>query len=156
MTTFENVRNQQVSNLEALVPTNMAGTKFRRHRDEVDFFDWCTANKAACFRRFDLRGGVAFTGPEITNTDVEFHRTMSVVTVAYPMEWGKYGLKNRASLEKLMEEDIHQIDDTIGLRGMANWAAGSWSQKTGEGEIAEQDGVMYLRIQYEVGFYRSV
>ena len=155
-TTFALVRNQAQVVLESVTPTTQPAVKFRRHRDEVDFFDWCGTNKAACLRRFEVRGGTGYGDVEITNAYVEFHRTMLTVQVAYPMEFGKYGPKNRASLEKAIEEDMHLIDDTLGARGMGNWVAGSWMVKKGEGETAEQDGVMYLRMTFEVGIYRSV
>ncbi len=149
------IRDQMVAVLEGATPTSGSGQKFRAHRDEVDFFDWCGTNKAAAFRRFEVRGGTSFEGPEISNTDVEWHRVPMTVTVAYPLEWGKYGAKNRASLEKVVEQDIHQIDDLIGLRGMANWTGGSQVRKVSD-DVAEQDGVLFSRLQFEVGYFRSV
>ncbi len=154
-TTVSTIRDQMVSVLEGLTPTSHAGVKFRGHRDEMEFFEWCGTNKAASLRRIEVRGGTSFEPPEVTNTDVEFHRTPMTVTVAYPLEWGKYGPKNRASLEKLIEQDMHQIDDSIGARGQANWTGGSWAMKVRD-EVAEQDGVLFMRMEFQVGYYRSV
>ncbi len=154
-TTFNLIRSQFTVLMESLIPTSNTGVRFRRHRDEKDFFDWCGENKSASWRRFEVRGGMSYEGPEITNTDLEFHRMPASVTVAYPLEWGKYGGSNRASLEKVVEEDMHAIDDTLGLRGLAGWVSGSWSRKVRD-EVAEQDGVLYMKMDFEIGLYRSV
>lgn len=154
-TTVTIIRDQMLTVIEGLSPTSSAGVKFRGHRDESDFFEWCGTNKAAALRRIEVRGGTSYTGPDVTNTDVEWHRVPVSVTVAYPLEWGKYGLKNRASLEKVVEEDMHQIDDAIGVRGMANWTGGSFAVKVDD-DTAEQDGVLFVRMKFEVGYYRSV
>ncbi len=155
-TTVDLIRTQMVSVLEAVTPTSQTGVKFRSHRDEVEFFDWCGANKEAAFRRFEVQWSGGYEGPEVTNTDLEWHRTELTVTLAYPLTWGKYGAKNRASLLKMVEEDVHQFDDLVGLRGAANWTGGSWAIKKPNDEKAEQGGVLFVRMTFDVGYYRSV
>ncbi len=154
-TTFDAIREQMATVLEGLTPGSLAGTKFRETRDEADFFGWCAANPTACHRRFEIRGS-SYEGPGITNTDLEYHTTQATVTVAYPKQMGKYGPRNMASLEAMVELDKHQIDNSIGLRGGSNWLAGQGATVKVNDETAEQGGVLFLRLTFDVGYFRSV
>lgn len=123
-TTIDAIRDRALDVIEALVPTMLAGDKFRRYRDEGDgnFEVWAEANPAAAFRRFQVDfDGAQFT-PEVSNTDFEERPGHMTTIVAYPHD-ARAGTKQARDRKKLIDRDADLLEKGIGLYSRQNFSA---------------------------------
>lgn len=154
-TTYKAIRDNMITLVEALAPTSLSSTKFRRYRSPQDFRAWAEAHPAASLRQFDIRDVSAHAPPPVSNTLVEEEEATAELAVAYPHEWSKYGPKYGLSLEDVMDQDRRAIESEIGIRGYGNYVAG---QSLCETDSSPEWGakVSFLVFTCHLTYYRSV
>jgi hypothetical protein len=119
-TTATAIRDAMLTAAEALTPTSLSNTKFRRHREEIGLRSFASQNPAGCFRLLSIRDLFDFQEPRISDIVNEEVWTTFEVLVAYPTAGkGLYGAKQGLSLETVMEQDLHQLRHAIGANGYA-------------------------------------
>lgn len=158
LTTFAQIRDAQVTAIRAITPTQHPTLKFALARGEKPLREWAKANPQAAFRQFTISNGFSYTGPEISNCDVIWQRMTEIVEVAYPRQMGRYGSDNERDMHDLIDADWRKIDGAIGHVGYASFVAGQNFCSLLEGQPSiEQDGdLVFLTMQYEVGFSRAI
>lgn len=155
-TTFETIRNQQATVIEALTPTQHADRKFLRHREQAEFMAWVTANPKACFRRFQILANFDIEQGPTADGSIEACRHTMELRIAYPKQMGRYGAENERDLEDMFAADLHKIDAAIGLNGATNYVANQdICRKTAQGVI-DLEGARVLSVTYELLYDRSV
>ena len=152
-TTFESVRNTQLSTVEGLTPSLVSEIKFLRHNEESNFRTWCEENPQAAFRRFSIVDLYNYEPPEISNADVEFVVGREEVVICYPEDY-RYGADNFRDLRDLIRSDQYQIDDALGHRGTGNYTDAHAVLETVTME--DEEGISFLSLIYVFRFYRSV
>jgi len=152
-TDYETVRTTQISLIEGLTPSLISSVRFRRHRAENDFRDWCVENTQAAFRRFSVLDMFDYEPVAITNSDVEFVEGTESVVIAYPNDF-RYGRDNLRDLGDLMRKDFYQIEKSLGHNGTGNYTD---SHAVLDSMLMEDhDGVSFLAMVFTFRFYRSV
>ncbi len=123
-TTAEAIRDRRLDVVEAIVPNQLGGDKFRRYRNEGDgdFEAWCETNPPAAWRRFQIRDTGDDDPPEVTNLDVELRSTTYEVRVAY-QQTSRAGRDAALDRDDVLEGDYVQIRAAIGETGRGNFAA---------------------------------
>lgn len=156
-TTFEAIRANQKTLIEALVPSILAETGFRAHTVQAPFRTWADANPTACFRRFQIRNELDYGEPEVSNTDVIYEVMSAEVVVSYPATLAKYGAEGERDLDDLIDSDWRAIDAAISdIGGQPDFLAGQ-SQCSRQSVSKEEGGpAVFLSLSYRIGFYRSV
>jgi hypothetical protein len=156
-TTFELIRNQQCSLIEALTPTQMTGILFRRHTDRLEFMAWVEANNAkACFRRFQILSNFDIEQGPTADGSIEACKHTMELRVAYPRYDGRYGAENARDMEDTLSADLHKIDAAIGLNGGANYVTNQDLCLKQTSTVIEAEQAMVLSITYLVQYDRSV
>lgn len=110
--------------IEALIPTRDREHRFDVHRLDDEFESWVEDHPEASFRRFEISSNLDW---QLVGTTDGFTDTLTssvTVSVAYPVQLGRYGQANRRALDELLELDLVLIDGAIGRRGYANYPAG--------------------------------
>ncbi len=155
-TTFEAIRDRQATALEALTPSEISATRFRRHVVAEDFMAWVEANTAACFRRFQSLSNFDDTQEPTADGSLEGCRHTMDLRVAYPLQMGKYGKDNGRDMEDLMRADLAQIDRTIGLNGGATYVTGQHLCQKQSQAVLELEAARVLSVTYLIQYDRSV
>ena len=117
-TTFEAIRDEELTLLEALTPSMLGDVQFRRHLEEVPLRDWADQNPQSCFRRITIRDTFDYS----TNGSINGNVPMSgikEVQVAYPND-RRYGPDGIRDMREVMRVDRRDIETTIGERGYSN------------------------------------
>lgn len=158
--TRELIRESMIGLIEALTPTSHSSVPFRVERGERDFRAWGEANEAAALRRFSVRFVGQPSPPVVSDTQVELVEGDVVeLVIAYPKQWGKYGEGNVRDFDDLMDEDLQQIDGRsgVGVNNAADWIAGQNQSLRVDWEIEDDEDakVAFLRVRYQVDYYRS-
>ena len=156
-TTYQLIRDQQLTVIEALTPSFRADVPFRRHKEPAEFVGWAEENKAACWRRFEI----------LCNFDIEkqgigdgnkwqLEHSMTLI-VAYPREFGKYGAANERSLDVCIIDDFVQIDEAIGPDGasLGNWVSGLDDCRLGAMNVTKNPGAILAAYTYRLLYDRS-
>lgn len=159
-TTFDAVRDQMISVIEALVPASLPQDRFRRALGErADLRAWALEYPDACFRRFDILDASDYAAPIVSDGVIDQVEAVARVVVAYPSS-GKFGDQNRRDAMGVMRADRHQIDDAIGLHGGANTVAGQTTAVSRGGAPfdlgADGDGAIFTVLELGFLFYRAV
>lgn len=158
-TTFETIRDAQIATLQALTPSVRADQRFVKHR-EGDFMGWVTANAAACWRRFQIVQNYDIAQGPTSDGSLESCAHTMELRVAYPMQFGKYGMENERDLDDAIASDLHQIDAAIGLNGSANFVTNQdLCQKQSSTVLdvtGERGSARVLSITFLVQYDRSV
>jgi hypothetical protein len=155
-TTAALIRDRMLSLVDALTPMTDA-TRFRHFREEGDFRAWAQSQPTACLRRFSILDVGQYRPALVSNTDVELRRALFETVIAYPMS-GRFG-RNQLGVEDVIEQDMHQVEHTIGMRGYGNFTAASGAEAAWvEGETAREVAgrVRLLVIVQTFEFYRSM
>jgi hypothetical protein len=157
-TTFNSIRSQQMTLIEALTPSSLAGQKFRRHREATSFMEWVEANPAACFRRFEILRNWDDDQQPTSDGSLEGAAHSMELRVAYPLrEKGLYGAENERDMDELIDQDRRLIDGAIGLNGGANYVANQHlCESTGHEVGAAGEGARVLSITFSLLYDRSV
>lgn len=158
-TTYALVRNALASAIEALTPTKHASERFRLHRGEGEFADWCEANPASCFRRFEMLAGLDFEKQGIGSGDQWMLGQSINVAVAYPRrELGKYGIGNERALDDVItDHDFKLIDKAIGQDGshQGNYVDGLHASVFEQSQANKTANVVFLILTYRLSYDRS-
>jgi hypothetical protein len=154
-TTFEAIRDNQARLIEAIVPTQKAGERFKRHR-EGEFMAWVAANPKACFRRFQILANFDLEQMPTADGSIDQCRHTFEIRVAYPLTMGKYGAENERDMDDLMVADLHKIDTAIGLHGGPNYVAGQHLCEKRDQAPVEVEGARLISVTYLVQYDRSV
>ena len=92
-TTFEAIRDQMITKLEAITPAILAapGQEFRRVGRRFRLREWAAGNPDGAFRKFEImRSGIAEEPPFMDPSVFELNEA-AAITVAYPRTVGLYG-----------------------------------------------------------------
>lgn len=154
-TTFETIRNQQATVIEALTPAAQSGVRFIRHR-EGTFMDWVEANPKACMRRFQISSNFDMEQGPTADGSVEGCRHTMELRVAYPLMMGRYGPENDRDMDDMMMADLHAIDAAIGLNGASNYVASQHICRKTTQDKDDVEGARVFSVTYEVLYDRSV
>jgi hypothetical protein len=155
-TTFELIRNQQCSVIEALTPTRHAGKKFQRHVDQAEFTDWATQYPAACLRRFQILSNFDIEQGPTADGSIEACSHTMELRIAYPMHAGLYGSENQRDMEDMLSADLHQIDAAIGLNGFASYVTNQDLCRKESSSVLQFEKTSFLSVVYRVQYDRSV
>jgi PKD repeat protein len=154
-TTFAAIRDSHVSQIEALVPLVLEGTKFRLHQGESQFADWCQEFPTACFRRFELVDEFDDELVGTTNSDTEEVAHTAQLLIAYPQHWAKYGDKGSMSLDDVIASDRGQLNYAIGIHGGAHYPSGLHISDLGSGSVSRLEGAWIHQIPIRLQYYRG-
>lgn len=155
-TTFETLRDRQITLIQALTPNSQSCDVFRVSREEPGRFEeWAEAHPAACMRRFIVRDIGERPLPDVSNCDYEWIEGTEEIVVAYPQGM-RYGVNNRRDLFDLMRSDFAQIDNAIGHRGTGNYIAGHAVRQEDNPAFVEADGVTFLVARFTYRFWEAV
>lgn len=152
-TTFESVRDTQITLVEAITPSLLPTALFEQHRSEQDFRVWASENTQACFRRFSIVDLFDYEPNLVSNTDVEFVVGAQEVVVSYPEDF-RYGLDSLRDMRDLMRSDMYLIDTELGKRGTANYTDSHAVLTSYTHE--DDEGISFLTLTFTFRFYRSV
>lgn len=155
-TTFEAIRNWMISNIEDLLPDKKSGDPFRVHRGEQGFFAWAQAKPDACFRRFDIAHNWDVEIAGTTDGTTQQWRHTFTVAVAYPAQYGRYGIENHRDLDDYIDSDFAQISRTIGMRGSYNFVAGHELNDLQSMRVDNLGAAWVLALTYFVQYDRSI
>lgn len=121
-TTTDAIRDRTIVLIESIVPTTLAADRFRRHRNEADFFAWALANPAGAFRRFRVRGTGYDGTPDVNNASVVERRLVLEIAVAYPQN-SRTGRDNALDRDDAQDQDWRAIDYVVGVTGAGNFSS---------------------------------
>lgn len=159
-TTKASIRDRIHTLIEALAPDSLERDKFRRYRNEggARFMEWCEANAAGAWRRFQVREVGADEDPDTTNTDGEYRFVSFRLLVAYPQNQrsGRDGALDR---DDVVEQDWFAINQAIGLNGRSNFTAPNPDAAPivcrKEEQLIERDGVDFLDVELRYYYVRQ-
>jgi hypothetical protein len=154
-TTVAAIRDQMIGLVQALTPSSLSAVKFRVDRAELDFREWAAANPASALRRFAITDVGSSEPAEVSNTDVEWRYVTFELVVAYA-DSGRYGRDYQRDELDVIEQDQHQIEDTIGLRGYGNVTDATFMRDGSETSREKLGAVTFLVVRERLGYYRSV
>lgn len=158
-TTAENIRDRIIAIIEALTPTSLAGDEFRKYRNEgaAGFTAWAAEQKAAAWRRFQVRDTGVDSPPDVSNTDIEMRYVTFEIRVAYP-QTHRAGRDAALDRDDVMREDQRAIEYAIGMAGRSNFTSpnpdATWVEGSTEREIG--DGVDFLVITQRMMFMAQI
>jgi hypothetical protein len=155
-TTFATIRDAQVALIEALTPTSMAGQKFRRHREAVDFMAWVEANPKSVHRKFEIRRNWDDDQRPTSDGSLEGVSHSMELRVAYSGDLGLYGSKNEGDVDRVIDEDRRAIDEAIGINGGHNFVASQHDSRYVAHEVGVVGASRVLSITFSLLYDRSV
>ena len=160
-TTIGAIQTGMVTVIEALDPSLQPESRFEASLGDKEFRGWAAENSDGCFRRFDARDVTTDRGPLSSDGVIEHVRGQIEVVVAYPKHPALYGDGGLRAADTLIDSDMHQIDDAIGLHGGANWISGQCATLLTDGGAVidrgdDESEVMFLSLTYLTHFYRAV
>lgn len=157
--TTDLIRDRIAQILKGLTPSMQATNRFREIRGEGadDLMTWAEENPTAAFRVFQVQFDGMVGVPEVSNSDFEERLARFVVTIAYPND-GRAGKRQSISLEKMIGQDLDQLEKVIGLYSRANFSAPypdacfrDWSSSR-----STLDVCTYLTVEVTYSFIRSL
>lgn len=121
-TTSDAIRDRALDVIEALVPTYVPGSRFRRYLNEGDgdFVDWCEDNPASCFRRVQIRFDGTIATPEVSNTEHEERAVRLTTIIAYPHN-ARTGGRQALDRDTAIDRDADLLEGAIGLYSRPNF-----------------------------------
>lgn len=143
------IHNAIASAISALTPKSVSNIPFLYSDHEaIDFQIWAEENDFSVFRtfvcEFDNWLPIGLYNDAYNRREVE----LSII-VAYPHMWDLYKkqdtplVSNKASMLKIIEEDMDQIVSIAGYQGASNWPDGSWPKVPQEVEIQHGEGTSF-------------
>lgn len=153
-TTFSAIRAGYVRAIRAITPRILAGDRFHpAPADEVlQTYAAAEESRASLFRMFTIADNHDDLPTGYTDLHtVRVNHTMTL-DVAYPKSFGKYGRDDLASMGDLIRSDFHQIDQTIGMVGAANWQAGQGLSDHQGGLLVDLGPAVLRRAIYRIEF----
>lgn len=158
LATQEAIRDRVYALIEALTPSSLSATKFRRYRNEAgaDFDAWSEKNPSGAFRRFQVRETGDDEPPDVSNTDLEAVELELTIRIAYP-QTHRYGSANAMDRDDVINQDWKLINAAVGIYGRANFSLNC--DCTPLGAIKERDtgiGVDYLNVVATFRYHRDV
>lgn len=123
-TTAPALRDYIIALVTALTPDVLSGDRFIAFRNEGngDFVVAMEAAPAGALRRVQVRYSGDDDPPIVTNTDHERQLVTFQIMVAYP-HTGRYGADMALDRDDVMRSDQHQLEETVGLYGQANFVS---------------------------------
>lgn len=158
-TTVETIRDKMITVIEALTPSTESKETFRVSLDEIDFREWASKYKGAVFRRFSILDVTDYENVRVSDGLVEQIDAVLEVVVAYPKSRSKYGANGLRDAMDLIREDMHLIDDNVGLHGGANTVSGQCRavKRSARIDMGDTDDTAILSVlELGVPFYRAV
>jgi hypothetical protein len=152
------IRDRCHALIEALTPTSLSSTKFRRYRNEGDgnFDDFAETNPAAAFRRFQIRDDGSEDPPEVSNTDIDLRHITLIVRIAYP-HTGRYGADQALDRDDVMDQDWGLVNGKLGIYGRSNFSSSNDCTPLGATrEVMRGASVDVLEVTARYSFYRTV
>lgn len=154
-TTYEAIMENMVSLVGALTPAKQSQAKFVPHRGEVDFLEWVEANTSSCFRRFEIANNFDYEREGVSDGFVYQLSHHCTLMVAYPKQWGKYGVANMRDADVLIDSDLAQIENAIGTNGYASYIDGQAFSGRQAMSPANVPGAWIVQITYRLRYDRS-
>ena len=156
-TTRAAIRDQMISDIEALTPTSApSDIRFRRSPRKTPLRKWATESNqsSAVLRRFEiLWDGLVERLPYQETTAYE-RRDRVTVTVAYPVKVGQYGSDELDDLQDTVELDIRQIRDKI--ETAASYVSGeNLATVVSEEMDRSDDNVWFADLGVEITYYAA-
>jgi hypothetical protein len=155
-TTFPQIRDVMVQQLQALIPPSHSEQRFDLHRVEDDFDAWVESQPTACFRRFELVSNLDYDIVGTTEGFVDTFRQSLTLSLAYPRQMARYGAANRRALDDVIDQDFLLVEGAIGRRSNASWPQGLHSSQFLSMQPVRLDGAWIVRLVYEIQYDRSV
>lgn len=157
-TTIESVRDNASSILEGLVLASLRGDGFRRSRGEEDFRGWALANPGASLRRFAFSDAGTEELGDVSDSYHELVVQPLELVIAYPADFGLYGIENEIDLEDFIQTDLHQISGQagIGLNNAGGYVAGLHALLVESDDIEREETVWFSALTMTATYYRSV
>jgi hypothetical protein len=155
-TTAGLIRDRIITVITGLTPTLHSSDAFRVYLEELDvpFEEWIAKNPQ--LRRFSVRDAGSYSPPVVSNSDVVRREVTFEILVAYP-NTNQYGSDASRTMDDVIEQDMNQIENAVGLHGSANFTApyadACWS--SGETSRIVDESVTLLSIVQRMEFSRS-
>lgn len=157
-TTYDVLRGEQMTAIEAITPTVRANHKFLRHRGETDFREWAEAEGNAALRRFDVVDLDDDLPVDTSNLDFEARDGRGEILVAYPNSFA-YGPDALRDMRDTIVSDRYQILKAAGWHGYAS-ISGTADATVYQDDSApyreEFEAVTILVIPYRFRFYQAL
>lgn len=151
-TTWGTIRDQLVTTVEALTPTSIAERSFVwaprfgvEYEQATDFEAWAELNDPAVFRMFDIVLQAGWEAVGVNNGGTQRRFATLALSLAYPDHFAMYGDDNSGDRDDLLEQDIAQIAQNIGLHGAASWVTAATPVNEAI-EFEDGEGVRYARL----------
>ncbi len=163
-TTIRAIRATIVSLIKAIVPTFDTETPFKPYLNQgaAAFRRDMLAAPQASTRRYQVRARAGRRTQDATNTDVVAELVTFDIVIAYAQthRWGADAALDR---DDAIEEDLKQLEFTVGREGYANIPNASWLAPDADGSQTEPPrierddaaGVDFLVITQTMRFYRA-
>lgn len=155
--TQEAIRDRVYTLIEALSPSLLGSTKFRRYRNEgdADFDAFAEQNPSAALRRFQVREVGDDELPTVSNVTTERVRLKLEIRIAYP-QTQRYGSAAGMDRDDVMNADWLKINYAVGLYGRGNFSSTNDCTPLGATKTREQgSNVDYLVVAAEYEYLRS-
>lgn len=155
-TTFTEIRDVFIVELQALVPSHHREQRFDVHRLDDAFDDWVEAQPDACFRRFELVSNLDYDLVGTTDGFTDTFRQSLTLSLAYPLQLARYGAANRRALDDVIDKDFLLVEGAIGRRSNASWPQGLHSSQFLTMQPVRLPSAWLVRLVYEIQYDRSV
>ncbi len=156
-TTTALIRASMVSTVTGLLPGLFSPNRFKEHRSTVDLDKFCeTAGILAAFRLFQIRDTFEHEETVVSNTDVEEVRTVMECRIAYPHSF-QYGANHALSQDDVMNADLKQVRNAIGVNGYQTIEGAADACVFGESKTVERGtAVDFLVLRLSTQYYEDL
>lgn len=150
------IRDTMITAVLGIDPLLNSETRFRHHRENMPFGQFCEANPQASWRLFSIRDTGESEAADVTNTDSEWRWITIQCAIAYPLDFraGPLGERDR---DDLIASDARQIRATIGPGGYPTLEEGVAGCVTScDWKREEGDACVFSLFTMRVGYYEAM
>ncbi len=154
VTTYHDIREDQIAAIVAITPTSLADVKFRAvEEDADDFRDMAEAQPQGCLRWVSINS----LSEQLDSPMLDAVQTMvtAEIVVAYPAD-GRYGTPKKRMLEKVMREDHKAIESAAGILGYSSIGPDATVIAPVPFMTERRGKVVFLVYEYTVAFNKDV
>lgn len=154
ITTFADISANIICLIEELNPSSESDQKFQVALDEYSLEGWADENPQACFRRFTIENNFDAISLGLISGDFVDEEQTFLLRICYPNHMGLYGSGNRRDRDRLIEEDLVDIDNIIGIAGSHNWVSGTLRSEKADSTLEPLESIRIINMTYSIAYRR--
>lgn len=164
-TTAALIRDRAIAVIAGLFPRSLIGNPFLafENDDDGDFEAWCETRPESALRVFQVRTTTVDGIVLVSNFDIEEHYLQLAITIAYP-KTAFAGVRASLSRDDVIDQDRHDVEGLVGLRGAATFTPATGADATFRGDVdptkprvnRTKTGCDYIELVQLWSFYRSM